>query len=145
MNRFRCDTGDSFNRLYLSGCALVKVREDVQFSKDSSLLFGEIVSRSPLKKPIFVIAYSMDDGRLSVGDYAVLSEPGPYELLVRQGRYRIFAFEDANGNGAYDPGEWVGHYEKGASLMPQPGGVAWGLDFEISTVGKNQAPPLSAP
>ncbi|NPU85876.1 MAG: alpha/beta hydrolase [Syntrophaceae bacterium] len=123
----------------------MKVREDVQFSKDSSLLFGEIVSRSPITKPVFAIAYSMDDGRLSVGDYTVLSEPGPYELLVRQGRYRIFAFEDANGNYAYDPGEWAGHYGKGAPLSPQAGGVAWGLDFEISPDGAQHVPPFAGP
>ncbi|MGV8080131.1 MAG: alpha/beta fold hydrolase [Syntrophales bacterium] len=145
MNRLRSVLVILLTAVFFSGCALVKVREDVQFSKDSSLLFGEIVTTSPLGKPIFVIAYSMDDGRLSVGDYAVLSEPGPYELLVRQGRYRLFAFEDANGNDAYDPGEWAGHYGKGAPLSPPAGGVAWGLDFEISKDGGRQAPALAGP
>lgn len=145
MRRFGCTLAILLTACFLSGCALVKVREDVQFSKDSSLLFGEIVSRSPITKPVFAIAYSMDDGRLSVGDYTVLSEPGPYELLVRQGRYRIFAFEDANGNYAYDPGEWAGHYGKGAPLSPQAGGVAWGLDFEISPDGAQHVPPFAGP
>ncbi len=145
MHRLRSALVILLTVLLFSGCALLKVREDVQFSKDSSLLFGEIVSGSPLENPIYVIAYSTDDGRLSVGDYAVLSEPGPYELLVRQGRYRLFAFEDANGNAVCDPGERAGHYEKGATLTPQPGGVAWGLDFGISKDDGRPAPPLAGP
>ena len=60
----------------LSGCALIKLREDVQFSKDSCLLFGEIISNSPLKKPIIVVAYRNQNGVVTVADYTVLSEPG---------------------------------------------------------------------
>lgn len=127
---------------FLGGCAIVKLREDVQFSKDSCLLFGEIVSRSPIKKPIIVVAYTMQGKEVIIGDYAVLNEPGPYELLVRQGRYRIFAFEDANGNMAYDPGEWSGHYGKAKTISPQPGGVEWGLDLEMSDQRDPHAPSL---
>jgi hypothetical protein len=72
-----------FAILFLSGCALVKLREDVQFSKDSCLLFGEIISPSPLKKPIIVVAYTRQGDKVIIGDYAVLNEPGPYERRVR--------------------------------------------------------------
>lgn len=132
-----------FAILFLSGCALVKLREDVQFSKDSCLLFGEIISHSPLKKPIIVVAYTIEGDKVIIGDYAVLNEPGPYELLVRQGRYRIFAFEDANDNLTYDHGEWAGHYGKSENVSPQPGGVEWGLDIEISANRDRHAPQLA--
>lgn len=127
----------------LGGCAMVKLREDVQFSKDSCLLFGEIICASPLKRPIIVVAYATEGDNVSIGDYAVLSEPGPFELLVRQGNYRLFAFEDANGNMTYDQGEWSGHYGKGKMLSPQPGGVVWGLDLELSDTWDRHAPPLA--
>ncbi len=132
MNRFRFAVAVLLIACFTSGCSLVKLREDVQFSKDSSLLSGEIFSRSPSKNPIVVAAYSRQAGKVSIEDYAKLSEPGPYELLVREGEYGIFAFEDANGNMVCDEGEWTGHYGKPDMLSPQPGGIQWGLDLEMS-------------
>ncbi|MDA8125205.1 MAG: hypothetical protein M0009_08475 [Deltaproteobacteria bacterium] len=129
--------------LLLNGCALVKLREDVQFSKDSCLLFGEVISPAPLKNPVIVVAYAQQGDKVQIGDYALLDEPGPYELLVRQGRYRLFAFADANGNRSYDPGEWAGHYGKPAEISPQPGGVEWGLDVKISAEPDGRAPSLA--
>lgn len=125
----------------LWGCALVKLREDVQVSKDSCLIFGEIIGQAPLQNPFVVVAYSRRGDRIVVGDYALLSEPGPYELLVREGRYRLFAFEDANGNLRYDPGERAGHYGAPEEVATQWGGVVWGIDIEIS--GRPGAPAPS--
>ncbi|MFA5281019.1 MAG: hypothetical protein WC345_12105, partial [Smithellaceae bacterium] len=82
----------------LGGCALFKLREDVRISKDSCLLFGEVLHPSKQQKPIIVVAYSRSDGIIQVADYAVLSEAGQYELLAQEGSYEIFAFEDANGS-----------------------------------------------
>ena len=125
----------------LGGCALVKLKQDVQFSRDSCLLFGEIVGNAPLKQEIIVVAYSGPDDRPVVEDYAVLSERGPYELLVRGGHYRLFAFADVNGNLAHDPGEWAASY--GKTISPQRGGVLWGLDMELSGRSAPPAPALA--
>ena len=127
----------------LGGCALVKLREDVQFSKDSCLIFGEIISKTPLKKPIIVVVYTGEGEQVIIGDYAVLSAPGPYELLVRDGRYRIFAFEDANDNLSFDPGERAGHYGKPEYVATQSGGVLWGLDIGLSDTLDQPAPSLA--
>ena len=43
------------------GCALVKLREDVQFSKDSCLLFGEIISKSPIKNLALALCCNVKD------------------------------------------------------------------------------------
>jgi len=129
----------------LDGCSFVRLRQDVQISKDSCLLFGEVFSKSTLKRPIVVVAYEVRGDSVTIGDYALLSEPGPYELLVRPGSFRIFAFEDTNGNLAYDEGEWGGPYEKGKLLSPQPGGVEWGLDLELSAGYDRTAPAFAAP
>lgn len=125
----------------LSGCALVKLREDVQFSKDSCLLFGEIIGTSPLKKPIVVVAYSNQNGVVTVADYSVLSEPGQYELLVQDGSYEIFAFEDTNGNLSYNQGEWAGYYGKPDKVKTQTGGAVFGLDIVLAQKTK---PPVSS-
>lgn len=117
---------------YLSGCALVRLREDVKISKDSCLLLGEVVSSSPLKKPIVVVAYSNSNGIIKIADYAVLSEPGQYEMLVQEGNYEIFAFEDSNASFSYNQGEWAGYYGKPSKIKAQMGGVIIGLDIILS-------------
>lgn len=121
----------------LSGCALVKLREDVQFSKDSCLLFGEIISNSPFKKPIIVVAYSRQNGIVKVADYTVLSEPGQYEIVVPEGNYEIFAFEDNNDDFAYNEGEWAGHYGKPDKVKTQIGGGVFGLDIILAQKTKH--------
>ncbi len=120
----------------LGGCALVKLREDVQFSKDSCLLIGEIVSISSRKKPIVVIAYGNRDGVVTIADYAVLSGPGQYEILVQEGQYEIFAFEDKNGDLSYNQGEWSGYYGKPDQVKTQMGGAVFGLDIILTPKAK---------
>lgn len=67
----------------LGGCALFKLREDVRISKDSCLLFGEVLHPSKGQHPIIVVAYSRSDGMIQIADYAVLSEAGQFELLLQ--------------------------------------------------------------
>ena len=117
----------------LGGCALVKLREDVRISQDSCLLFGEVVSKSPLKNPVIIVAYSNVDGVIRIADYAVLSEPGQYELLVQEGSYKIFAFEDKNASLAYDQDELAGYYGKPDYVKTQMGGVIVGLDIILAS------------
>lgn len=123
----------------LGGCALFKLREDVRISKDSCLLFGEVLHPSKLKKPIIVVAYSRSGETVQVADYAVLSEPGQYELLVQEGSYEIFAFEDANGSLSYNPDEPAGFYGKPNGVKTQMGGVIVGLDILLDASGKKPA------
>ncbi|MRR17141.1 MAG: hypothetical protein EG826_11860 [Deltaproteobacteria bacterium] len=129
--------------LNLSGCALFKLREDVKISKDSCLLMGEVVSNSPLKKPVVVLAYSMSDGVLKIADYAVLSEPGQYEMLVQEGTYEIFAFEDSNASFSYDRGELAAYHGKPHKVKAQMGGVIVGLDMVLAPQTKEPASSLT--
>jgi pimeloyl-ACP methyl ester carboxylesterase len=122
----------------LGGCALVKLREDVRISQDSCLFFGEVVRKSPLKNPIIVVAYSNVNGIIQIADYAVLSEPGQYELLVQEGNYKIFAFEDKNASLSYDQDELAGYYGKPDDVKTQMGGVIVGLDIILASKTKKQ-------
>lgn len=126
-----------------SSCALMNLSKDVQFSKESCLILGEISSNSPQKKSIIVIAYSEENTKVSIEDYAMLSGPGPYELLVRDGRYRIFSFEDANDNLSCDSGEWSAYYNGSELVSSQPGGMLWGLDIVLSRTPDEPAPLLA--
>lgn len=123
----------------LGGCALVKLREDVQFSRDSCLLIGEIVRISPLKNPIVVVAYRNQNGVVTIADYTVLSGSGQYEMLVQEGSYEIFAFEDKNGDLSYNQDEWSGYYGKPDSVKTQMGGVVFGLDIILTPKTKKPA------
>ncbi|PKN18188.1 MAG: hypothetical protein CVU71_11780 [Deltaproteobacteria bacterium HGW-Deltaproteobacteria-6] len=125
----------------LSGCALVKLREDVQFSKDSCLLIGEVINVSSRKTSIVVVTYSNQSGVVTIADYTVLSGSGQYEMLVREGNYEIFAFEDANGDLSYDPNEWAGYYGKPDQVKTQVGGAVFGLDIILKPETK---PPVSS-
>ena len=127
----------------LCGCALFKLREDVRISKDSCLLFGEVLHPSKRQKPIIVVAYSRSGEVVQIADYAVLSEPGQYELLVQEGVYEIFAFEDANGSLSYDPDEPAGFYGKPDPVKAQMGGGIVGLDILLGTSGKKPAPTFA--
>ncbi|NPU83227.1 MAG: alpha/beta fold hydrolase [Syntrophaceae bacterium] len=92
----------------LNGCALFTLRKDNTFSQDSCLITGEVYAGEAVKRPILVVAFEKVDGRVEIAHYAMLHEPGPYELLVRKGRYHVFAFEDADRNRKLDPGELAG-------------------------------------
>ncbi len=121
----------------LSGCALVKLKEDVKFSQDSCLLFGEVISPSASKKPVVVVAYSRQGNSINIADYAVLSEPGGYEMLVPHGKYEIFAFEDPKGTMSPAGREWAGYYGKPDQISTGTQGVIYGLDVLLSRDAKN--------
>jgi pimeloyl-ACP methyl ester carboxylesterase len=128
----------------LGGCALLKLREDVRFSRDSCLLFGEITSVSPYKKPIIVVAYRNQNGAVTIADYAVLSGSGQYEILVQEGNYEIFAFEDQNGDLSYSRNEWAGYYGKPDKVTTQMGGVVFGLDIILRPEAEHPGPVFTS-
>lgn len=125
----------------LSGCALFKLRTDVRLSHDSCLLMGEIINRSSVKKTIVVVAYIRKDGQISIADYAVISEPGPYEMLVPKGEYEIFAFEDNNDNFDCEASERAGYFGKPDPVKSPPGGIVYGLDVVL---GDGIDPPAAS-
>lgn len=128
----------------LSGCALVKLREDVQFSRDSCLLFGEVIIPAGLQKTIVVVAYSRNQDSVTIGDYARLSDAGQYELLVPQGEYEIFAFADSSADLSYQNGEWAGFYGKPTRIIAKPGGAIYGLDIKLTTRLTTAPPALKS-
>ncbi|PKN11145.1 MAG: hypothetical protein CVU70_00280, partial [Deltaproteobacteria bacterium HGW-Deltaproteobacteria-5] len=128
----------------LGGCALLKLREDVRFSRDSCLLFGEITIVSPYKKPIIVVAYRNQNGAVTIADYAVLSGSGQYEIVVQEGNYEIFAFEDQNGDLSYSRNEWAGYYGKPDKVTAQMGGVVFGLDIILRPEAEYPGPVFTS-
>ncbi len=129
----------------LTGCVLVKLRDDVKVSQDSCLLTGEIISpaSSASTAPVIVAAYAKVDGRVEIGDYALLTGPDQYEILVQKGAYEIFAFEDKNKNLICDPDESFGFYGKPDKVVSPPAGIAYGLDVLLNKSGKQETAAVS--
>ncbi|MGV8079735.1 MAG: lipase family alpha/beta hydrolase [Syntrophales bacterium] len=92
----------------MSGCALFTLEKDNTFSMDSCLIRGKLYTRETVKNPVIVVACHKAGDGIKLAHHTVLHETGPYELVVRSGRYRIFAFEDVNRNLVLDPGEPAG-------------------------------------
>lgn len=95
---------------FLSGCSLVKLKDDSNTFYSSTVLAGYVSSAVPWNKPVVVAAYTRRGGVVDVVHHALLHEAGGYELIVPKGEYGLFAFGDANGNLTFDAGEPFGAY-----------------------------------
>ena len=89
----------------LAGCTLMQLREETKIAKTSIVLVGTVSGTlSSGEMPVVVAAYSKKDSKRTIVHYAMLHEPGPYELVVPVGMHNIIAFGDKNKNLVYDKG-----------------------------------------
>ena len=95
------------------------------------VLMGNVVGKSLKTRPVVVIAFSKRLKDITVGDYTVLFEPGPYMLYVPEGKYNIAAFEDVNNNDICEQDEFLGQYNTSEVISITAGQVIGELDFEI--------------
>lgn len=115
----------------LTGCAMVKLRQEVNQFQASTILVGRVSTDFPGKGPIIVAAYTVDQGKRGVEHYAVLHEQGEFELMVRKGNYGVFAYWDNNSNLIYDPGEPAGQYGAPTRVFAPAGGVVPEINIAI--------------
>ena len=95
---------------FLCGCALLKLKQDIDRGKSASLLQGCVVMQSKQSGPLFVVAYKRIHSEIKACGHVRLSQTGCYELIVPNGKYYVGAFQDVNGNGKHDPNEAMGHF-----------------------------------
>lgn len=119
----------------MNGCAIIQLQKDNTFSMDSCLITGSVYARDVVSKPVIVVAYENKDGKASIAHYTVLHQPGPFELLVPQGRCRIFAFEDANQNLIPDKDELAGSMA-GESINAYGGGLVENVAIVLEKDGR---------
>ena len=93
--------------LSLPGCALLKLDTELNELSNAVAMLGEITSDAPVTGPITLMALHQRDGQAAMADYQTLAKPGPFAMVLPRDRYILAAFEDVNGNQAYDPGEPV--------------------------------------
>ncbi len=117
----------------LSGCAFMQIAEAEKFSKNATVLVGNVSSTLPFHEiPVIVAAYSKRGNKRAIIHYTTLHELGPYELMVPKGNYNIIAFGDKNKNLMYDKGEPAGQILSSEQVSAPAGIVAGFLDIVIS-------------
>jgi pimeloyl-ACP methyl ester carboxylesterase len=115
----------------ISGCAMVKLKKEVNEVQASTILVGRISTEFPGKGPIVVAAYTKDQSKRNVEHYSVLHEHGEFELIVRKGNYYVFAYWDQNSNLVYDADEPAGQYGDPNMISAPAGGVVPEINIAI--------------
>ncbi len=115
-----------------TGCALVKLKQEVRESLSSTVIVGRVSGASRASGCVVVAAYTKHFGKRRVVHYTILHDWGEYELLVGKGRYHVFAFDDQNRNLVYDAGEPAGQFGEPRVVSAPSGGVVDHVDMAIS-------------
>ena len=95
--------------LLLEGCALTP-RQELSDLSNYVVVSGAVARAGDARAPAVVVLYCDRGGRYRVARYRVLAESGSFAFVLPREHCRLAAFEDLNGNLAYDPGERAGYY-----------------------------------
>jgi pimeloyl-ACP methyl ester carboxylesterase len=117
--------------LVTTGCALIKLKQEVSEVLASTVLVGRISTDFHGKGPIVVAAYALTQGKREVAHYTILHDFGEYELMVAKGNYYVFAYWDKNSNLIYDAGEPAGQYGDPKMVSAPAGGVVGDINIAI--------------
>jgi pimeloyl-ACP methyl ester carboxylesterase len=92
--------------LAMSGCGLMAVPGQQRQLDATCEVMGRVDTSSGKPLPIVVILGRRSaDGTWKIADHFVRDSPGNYHFVAPAGHYRVTAYEDANGDLAYQPGE----------------------------------------
>lgn len=96
MGELKRDRPIAFNRMMVTlllifwvttGCALIKLKQEVNEVLASTVIVGRISTDFPGKGPIVVAAYTKHQGKRQVAHYTIMHDFGEYELMVAKGNY----------------------------------------------------------
>jgi uncharacterized protein (DUF2141 family) len=101
--------------LICSGCTLARARKDQQQIAALGRIDGEVETEHASENLLIVILFpasaleaSSPDER-EIADHFVRERSGRYMFAVKPGSYVLYAFEDVNADGNYDPDETAFH------------------------------------
>ncbi len=114
----------------VTGCSLARLNVDVAEFDASTVLVGRVEPGVGPVRSVVVGAYARQADTWRLAHQVRLHEPGGYELIVPHGSYRLFAFDDRNGNGLHDPGEPAATLPDEVVAVPGQSIVA-GLDLTL--------------
>ena len=94
-----------------TGCAFNVLKEDLRQQGEYRKISGEVVSSKGFSAPVIVVLLLEDTITPRFIRYSTLKKPGEFSFFVKEGRYRIFAYEDLSRDMHYQPDKRVGHSE----------------------------------
>ncbi len=120
----------------LTGCALIKLNDEVNKSGESTVIVGRVYGMFDVQREgRIVVAACAVDGDQEIAHYTVLHDFGEYELVVDHGKYYVFAYWDKNSNLTYDPGEPASQYGDPKVVTAPAVGVVFDVDIVLAETG----------
>ncbi len=94
---------------------------------NSAVIIGTV--HSDRERAVMIMAWNAarDDDRPV--EYVILDRPGRFMLYVPEGKFRVYAFSDADENGVFTDGEVCGMVGGNDGIPVKAGEVATGLDI----------------
>jgi pimeloyl-ACP methyl ester carboxylesterase len=115
-----------------AACSVVDPRRELRDRIEPPAAITGTVTGAAGGKPVVVVLIERETfGDDDVSDCWLLHRPGRFTFLRRPGTYRVFAFEDANGNLTPDRDERVGWYGRPADVRATSGIRTDGLEVRL--------------
>lgn len=117
----------------VSEWSFLKIHKQNQIYYDYTILVGTVTCAQPVADaPVVIVAYTQNGTQYDIAHYTVLHEPGPFELAVTKGDYKIVGFVDKNSDLTYQAGEPIGQYSQTPLCINESGRTRRDLNFVIS-------------
>lgn len=131
------------------GCAFKELNKDLKVISKASEISGSVIHAQSSNKPVIVVLFRMDpaNGEGTVTQYLAVYGDSKFKFIVAEGEFRLFAFEDANQDLAFQHNEHVGWYGDPTSIKARNGVNLKGLDILLKDPSKAKAklPDLFSP
>ena len=134
--------------LYLSGCVLFDLKDDLVLLDNSSTISGWLETKDSNTKPILIALYKpTENNKYKLETYTVRYGAGEFEILSASGDYYLVAFEDANEDFTWQDNEFIGWYGTPTLLEAKNGKDFTNLKLELRSPdkAKQELPVLYAP
>ncbi len=120
----------------LAGCStLLAVKGEQRLADELCVVAGTVATEQPAHGPLVVALFTKNGDDYTMVDYFTATKPGPWVFGVQAGTYWVVAFEDVNGDGAYQDEPFY-RPDPTKPLVLTPGRQAKGIDVVIPFAGR---------
>jgi pimeloyl-ACP methyl ester carboxylesterase len=123
-------------------CVFVGVREQQREIESLSRVSGHVTTGVPGSHPLVVLLVRSEGESRGLVDHFVVEGGGRWSFVVSPGTYSLGAFEDANENLSYDPGERALRPLSGPRFALSSGQLVKDVDLVIPDEGADVAGPI---
>lgn len=120
----------------LAGCStLLAVKGEQRRADELCRVSGTVATEQPSHGPLVVALVAKNGDGYALVDYFTATRPGPWVFGVHAGTYWVIAFEDVNGDGAYQDEPFY-RPDPAKPLVLTPGQEVKGVDLVIPFAGR---------